>query len=68
MEQYYNNVSHYARPDNGLPDLIQSTGLSHDTIMLWFQNKRARDKRKVSGWEEGENKDSAQSSFLSQSV
>ena len=50
MEHYYTNVSRYARPDNGLPELIRETGLTHDTIMLWFQNKRARDKRK--GWDD----------------
>ena len=50
MERYYNTVSRYARPDNGLPELIKETGLTHDTIMLWFQNKRARDKRR--GWED----------------
>ncbi|XP_063678378.1 uncharacterized protein LOC134814232 isoform X2 [Bolinopsis microptera] len=50
MERYYTNISRYARPDNGLPELIRETGLTHDTIMLWFQNKRARDKRK--GWDD----------------
>jgi hypothetical protein len=44
LEHYYHNVNKYVTGTNK-STLCQVTGLELSTILMWFQNKRAREKK-----------------------